>query len=384
MENASQRHFGRTDLCGLTAESHDKWDLLAALTNAAQEFGLGHRTLGVLKALLTFLPDRAISAEPDSAIVFPSNRKLAERLNGMPESTLRRHLSALTGLGIVSRRNSPNCKRYARRTGGDCQLAFGFDLSPLARHAGQIFDAALAAKAQAEHLAVLRDQVAVLRQQLIATAPGQAGTLLETARLLLRRKPCEDTLNRTAAALREELARLAPEETQQVSSLPAVKMSASGKQNERHIQDSNKYVSDSEEPPRFEPEAATPPARPRAENSDHGSELGELLQACREFQTFFPGRIRSWQDADRVAERLSPMMGIEIPVLADARAAMGRRAAATAVLCMLERMGSIRSPGAYLRRLAQKARAGQFSTAPMLSALRKGNGPGEVRNLGPA
>ncbi len=63
------------------------------------------------------------------------------------------------------------------------------------------------------------------------------------------------------------------------------------------------------------------------------------------------------------------MMGIDLPVLYDARAAMGRRNAAAAVLSMLEKMGTIRSPGAYLRRLAQKARMGQFSPTPMINAL---------------
>ena len=62
--------------------------------------------------------------------MFPSNRKLMERLNGMPESTLRRHLASLAEIGIVTRKNSPNRKRYARRAGEGALMAFGFDLSP--------------------------------------------------------------------------------------------------------------------------------------------------------------------------------------------------------------------------------------------------------------
>lgn len=96
----------------------------------AEEFDLTRRTLSVLKALMTFLPDRAIAETSGRAIVFPANRTLAKRLNGMPESTLRRHLSRLATLGIVERRDSPNRQRYARRCGGDVQMASGFDLSP--------------------------------------------------------------------------------------------------------------------------------------------------------------------------------------------------------------------------------------------------------------
>ncbi|KIC12751.1 hypothetical protein RA19_01020 [Leisingera sp. ANG-M1] len=360
------------DQCGQLADTHDKWDLLAALTHAAEEFGLSHRTLGVLKALMTFFPDRGIPAEPDSAVVFPSNRKLMERLNGMPESTLRRHLASLTSIGIVSRKNSPNRKRYARRASGNCQLAFGFDLSPLARHAGQIFDAALTAKSQAEYLALLRENVAVLRQKLIEATSGQAEDLLESVRKLLRRKPCKDALSQAAEALQAEIAALPAAEEQSPPTLPATGLSDSGSQNERHIQDSDKSVFDSEEHMAADKKNKTQ-SHPAAKGSaEKGVELADVLRACHEFQSFFPGQLQNWQQADRVAETLSPMMGIDMPVLSDARAAMGRKDAATAVFCILEKMGTIRSPGAYLRRLAQKARNGQFSTAPMLQALLNG------------
>ncbi|UWQ81642.1 replication initiator RepC (plasmid) [Leisingera sp. S132] len=378
MEQASQIAFGRQDPCGRLAGTHDKWDLLAALTHAAAEFELSHRTLGVLKALLTFFPERALPAEADSAIVFPSNRRLMERLNGMPESTLRRHLAALTRLGIVSRKNSPNRKRYARRVGGDTAMAFGFDLSPLARHAARIFGAALNAKERTEHLAVLRDRVAVLRQELLDIADETAETLLDASRKLLRRKPCEAELSAMADLLRAEIASRTPEETPQAPLPAAGKMSGPVSQNERHIQDSVKNDSDSEEP-----QAKAPCPQPhatdgKAGNTENASDLAKVLRACPEVQAYYPGELRSWQDADRIAETLSPMMGIEMPVLSDARAAMGRKDAATAVICMLEKLGTIRSPGAYLRRLAQKARAGQFSTAPMLNALLQAGNRAEI------
>ncbi|NVK16438.1 MAG: replication initiator RepC [Rhodobacteraceae bacterium] len=378
MEQASQIAFGRQDPCGRLAGTHDKWDLLAALTHAAAEFELSHRTLGVLKALLTFFPERALPADPDSAIVFPSNRKLMERLNGMPESTLRRHLAALTRIGIVSRKNSPNRKRYARRSGDDTALAFGFDLSPLARHAGQIFGAALEAKARAEHLAVLRDRVAVLRQELLELADGTAEALLETARKLLRRKPCEADLSDMAKLLRSEIASRAPEETPQAALPAAGKMSAPVSRNERHIQDSIKKDSDSEAPQVTAPCPQPHTTDGKAGKAENAHDLAKVLRACPEVQTYYPGALRNWQDADRIAETLSPMMGIDMPVLSDARAAMGRKEAATAVICMLEKLGTIRNPGAYLRRLAQKARAGQFSTAPMLNALLQAGKQAEV------
>ena len=367
MHHASQIQFGRLETCAKMDGGHDKWDLLSALTKAAEEFELTHRTLSVLKALMTFLPDRMIPEAPGSAIVFPSNRTLSERLTGMPESTLRRHLARLTALGIVSRHNSPNRKRYARRSGDD-QLAFGFDLSPLARHAGQVFSAAVAAKARRDHQMQLRDRVAQLRQKL-AEIEAPCPALLEDIRKLLRRKPDASALQQAIADLEAACAVHLPVENPPECILASAKVSASDSQNERHIQDSNKFASDSEDPD----QSATSTHRESRAGKEIGQSkpdaLSKILQACPEVQTFYPDGIRSWQDADRAVEHLSPMMGIDLPVLQDARAAMGRKDAATAVLCMLERMAHIRSPGAYLRRLAQKARTGQFSPVPMLNAL---------------
>lgn len=112
MSNSTRTVTGVVELCALPPV--DKWQILDALSAAAEEFELNHRTLSVLRALITFLPAREITAELNSCIVFPSNRTLSERLHGMPESTLRRHLAKLVELGIISRHDSANRKRFAR------------------------------------------------------------------------------------------------------------------------------------------------------------------------------------------------------------------------------------------------------------------------------
>ena len=48
---------------------------------------------------------------------------------------------------------------------------------------------------------------------------------------------------------------------------------------------------------------------------------------------------------------------------------MGAESAAVTVLCLLEKAATIRSPGAYLRRLTQMSRNGSFSLNPMVAAL---------------
>jgi replication initiation protein RepC len=162
-------------------------------------------------------------------------------------------------------------------------------------------------------------------------------------------------------------------------------MSGTDSQNERHIQKSIKYDFDSEDAAESG-RTATKAVHPSSQVSEElntepnspGLDLTALVQACPSVQDFYPNELSNWQDADRIAEKLIPMMGIDGSVLHDARVSMGRKHATTVVLCMLEKLGTIRSPGAYLRRLAQKARDGQFSPVPMLKSLLHNQKPAPI------
>ncbi|MBY6005183.1 replication initiator RepC [Salipiger bermudensis] len=372
MENTSRPPFGRpVSACLPSSEASqrhtppmpDKWALLRDLTTGAEAFGLGHRTLSVLKALLTFWPERELPDAPESAIVFPSNRVLAERLSGMPESTLRRHLAKLVETGIVSRHDSPNCKRYARGQSGSIGIAFGFDLSPLARHASALASAAESVTAQRERIAVLRARLGMLRHRL--TEDGAADVLIDAARLMLRRRASEQDLTELVSRL--EAALPAPETVEPKPGPVAetTKMSASAARNERHIQETDNSISDSES-------AMTSEALP-AESVGSAEKVAAITvpmitEACREYQAFFPDQPRGWHDLIAMSHRLAPMLGIDPPVLHEAQRIMGAERAAATVLCLLERASEIRKPGAYLRRLTQVARKGSFSVSAMLAA----------------
>ena len=376
MHHTSRDQFGRPKTAALADRSGTaptKWELLTALTDAAEDFDLSHRTLNVLRALITFLPGTEIPQDSCAATVFPANRTLSARLNGMPESTLRRHLSRLVALGIVSRHDSPNRKRYACKTGQGIALAFGFDLSPLARHAAHVLTAAQHAAERRQQLRLLRDKVARLRQDLLEHAEDNPPLpLLEEARLVLRRKPEEQALTRLRNALSAELRKHAPVETSTIPVFASRQLSATDSQNERHIQDSDKPVSDSELAscqPIAKPAGGIP--LPPCENAEKHKDpsLPEVLDACSELRSFFPDPIRNWPAMVETANRVALMLNIDQPVMQEAARKMGVRQAALAVICILERNASIRRPGAYLRRLAQKADAGKFSILPMLNAL---------------
>ncbi|MGO9720505.1 MAG: plasmid replication protein RepC, partial [Methylocella sp.] len=114
-----------------------KWHVLDDIRKAKDAIGVSDRTIAVLNALLSFHQETTLTGgEP--IVVFPSNKSLVQRANGMAENSLRRHISVLVVLGLVLRRDSPNGKRYARRgEGGEIEEAFGFDLSPLVARAAE-------------------------------------------------------------------------------------------------------------------------------------------------------------------------------------------------------------------------------------------------------
>ena len=327
----------------------DKWALFDALTEGREAFGLSHRTLSVLRALLTFLPTRGIGAGV-RAIVFPSNRTLGERLHGMPESTLRRHLATLCAAGLVTRRDSPNRKRFARNRQGTIGLAYGFDLSPLVTLAPRIARAAEEARDRHEAASLLRVRLLELRQRLLDA--GAEGEDLSEATRELRRKPDPDRLTKLCAALETLCATLGTEPA------PTAEPGAADSRIERHIQTTDQSDSVSTASP--EPRAVA---------------LNEVLESCREYRGYFPEPVRRWHDLDALTDRLAPMLGIDRPLLGQARRIMGHEAAATSVLCILEKAATIRSPGAYLRALTQRAERGAFS----LSALVAGAGAGVGR-----
>lgn len=75
-------------------KSADKWQVYRWLCEGKAIIGVGDRSLAVLNALLSFLPDSELSEE-NGLIVFPSNVQLSLRAHGMANATLRRHLAAL-------------------------------------------------------------------------------------------------------------------------------------------------------------------------------------------------------------------------------------------------------------------------------------------------
>ena len=328
----------------------DKWQAVKLVARLRKILGLNDRDLAVLEALVSFHPAKMLDLS-GPLVVHPANATLSDRLNGMPASTLRRHLARLVGAGLIIRRDSPNGKRFVRRTAAG-KMAYGFDLSPLVRNQAQLEDMAAEVLAAEASRKALREAVVLMRRDLLALDPD--APLLEESGRLLRRNLSLDALH----ALVEKLQ----------TALQTEDMSANDSQNERHQQNENQITFESDSAPVLE----TPSLSETAHDGNRAEKqvsLSLVLKACPGLATWLSTPIRSWQDLERAADHLHPMMRIDTSLWHEAKARFGARQAAVVLVAMLERVEKIRSPGAYLRHLTAQMRAGLFSPLPMLKAL---------------
>ncbi|MFG6565455.1 plasmid replication protein RepC [Sulfitobacter sp. 1A13421] len=363
----------------------NKWELLRELSKAQAAFGVSERDLTVLQGLLSFFPDDALGGNAEM-VVFPSNKAICERLNGMPCSTMRRHLARLVEAGLLQRRDSPNGKRYVRKHGED-RVAFGFDLSPLYCQSEEIARAAEAVREAEERVRRLREVVSLMRRDLAALAefgdemqPGLGfwdqlrDKAALTARALRRKLSIEDL-----AAYRADLEALLDQARNIIDGPETEEMNTNDAQSERHHHNSNKESID------FEPaleKSGVAAGVPDVDTNEPVADVDEqdtrhlpkiplhlVIAACPSLKTFYQGEIRHWHQLFDAACHVRPAMGISASAWEEAQRFMGPEQASIVVAAMLERFADIRSPGGYLRALSTKAAGGEFSCGPMVMAL---------------
>lgn len=363
----------------------NKWELLRELSKAQAAFGVTERDLTVMQGLLSFFPDDALGGNAEM-VVFPSNKAICERLNGMPCSTMRRHIARLVDAGLLMRRDSPNGKRYVRKHGEE-RVAFGFDLSPLYCRSEEVARAAEAVREAEDRVRRLREVVSLMRRDLAALAefgeeiqPGLGlwdqfrDKAVLTARALRRKLTLEEL-----SAYRTDLEALLDRARNVIDGPETEEMNTNDASFERHHHNSNKESIDLE--PALEKGGAAADA-PDAEADALVADVEEadtrrvpkiplhlVIAGCPSLKTFYQGDIRHWHQLFDAACHVRPAMGISASAWEEAQRFMGPEQASIVVVAMLERFADIRSPGGYLRALTSKAAAGEFSCGPMVMAL---------------
>ncbi|MBX5069007.1 plasmid replication protein RepC [Rhizobium lentis] len=393
--------------------TRNKWKLFRSVCEARAGLGVTDRALTVLDALLTFYPEDELSGEKP-LVVFPSNAQLSLRARGMAPATLRRHLAVLVEAGLISRKDSPNGKRYMRRgRDGGIDEAYGFSLTPLLARAGEIEAIAARIAADRQMLRGMKEWLTICRRdiaKLLAAAveeavPGDWECMSSMFQTILQRIPRAATIENLTPIL-EELETIREEIVKLLELHEKIPIaSTSESQIERHIQNSHtESISESEpglgtgpgttaagqterdQQPGTKPhddslkaqtngrEGSRFAVRSRAGELD-SFPLATVLQACPDIVDYGPGGgIASWRDFMAAAIVVRTMLGVSPSAYEAAAAVMGPETAAIVMACILERAREINSPGGYLRDLTRRAQRGGFALGPMLKALLRVNG----------
>lgn len=370
-------------------KSVDKWALYRDLCEGKSILGVSDRALAVLNALLSFYPDSELSEE-NGLIVFPSNQQLSLRAHGMAGPTLRRHVAALLQAGLILRRDSPNGKRYARKSrAGEIEEAFGFSLAPLVARAEEIAQAAEQVRADNAALRLTRERITLLRRdisKLIEVAveenvEGDWNSLWTAFRSVVDAIPRRASLRELTVILADMTEIRAEVDKLLEINTNTKYISGNDAQIERQHTESNP---DSH----FELELAREKARSsadahqRSSNVPTGYPLGFVLKACPDIAEYAPQGIGSWQDFAATAAQVRGYLGISPSAYDDALEVLGSENAAIVIACILQRADQINSPGGYLRALTDKARINEFSVGPMLMAGLKSHSTSSLGRTG--
>ncbi|WP_283193593.1 plasmid replication protein RepC [Rhizobium sp. AN80A] len=371
----------------------DKWKVKRDASAAMEQLGLQSNSLAVLDALLSFYPENELRQD-GQLVVYPSNLQLSLRANGMPGSTLRRHLALLVEAGLIVRKDSANGKRYARKDGaGDVERAFGFDLAPLLARAEELAAMAQEVIAARTTLRKAKEDLTICRRdvrKLITAAieedvEGGDWYAMEAAyAAIIGRLPRVASLKDVTSALEEMLAL----RTEILNRLEKLDKSVFSGTNDAHIEQ-HIHNSNPESPNEFEQSSGKQLEAKSVEDTRAKKQsreplkvfaLGTVLRACPQIVDYGPGgSITSWRDFMSAGVVVRSMLGITPSAYQQACDVMGQENAAVSVACMLERANMINSPGGYLRNLTGRAQRGAFSLGPMLMALLKANADPERR-----
>lgn len=360
--------------------SVQKWQVFQHVREARDLVGATDRALAILNALLSFHPETTLAGDGE-LVVWPSNEQLMARANGMPATTLRRHLAVLIDCGLIIRRDSPNGKRFARKgRGGEIEQAYGFDLAPIVARAEEFKDLADAVQFEKKAFRVAKERLTLLRRDIVKMidagieekVPGNWGRVLQAYQATIGQLP-RTASRQLIESINVELEDLWAEIRDSLESFtktqnPDANESHSG----RHIQNSNPDShSDSENSfGKYEEAASVAETENVRSLPKRDLPLGIVLDACPNLQELAQGgQIRHWRDFLAAAEAARPMLGVSPSAWKDALEVLGDQQAAITLAAIYQRAEQINNAGGYLRSLTERARAGKFSTWPMVMAL---------------
>jgi replication initiation protein RepC len=306
-------------------------ELLPVLRLCAKDLGLSPQVLRTLEVLLSFLPPQR-----NHHIVFASNDTLIARAGGLSERSLRRHIEALNGAGLLTRSDSANRKRFKCFNPISGQmLRFGLDLSPLFAGYETLKNIAEQADARARQLRYLKTRLRAAAARLLLQDPDHE-LALDCLRAARRHITAEELTSRL-----EQLPAVTEQPDTPQDNCRERLLSASDGQNDRHLQSLN------------------------IEHKDKDPEISleQLCQLCPEALVYAMEPIETERDAIAHARMLAPMMGISQNLFERAIARHAPIKIAALIWQLLQQGQLVRNPLAYFYAVTLGRKSAQL--APM-------------------
>lgn len=319
--------------------------IMDTLRTAAPRLGLTASVIATLDAMLSCLAPKR-----NHHTVFASNATLTFRRNGISDRTLRRHAATLQEVGLLTRHDSPNGKRFTRHNRAEGKvMRFGFDLSPLFQRLREICALATEVEREQEQIAYMRCKIRAQLSNLLKANPHDSYALdvLRRLRRKLTLKDCEMLLDQCDTNCVKE----ANTETSQHAETDDV----TGKdgQSVRHYHSSNKELIDKSD----------------GSSVDAPLSVHELLAACPEAKQFALNRVETSQDVIAHGRSLAPMIGINAQSYDAAQQRLGAFRTAATVWALMQFHGNIKAVGAYFRSITTGAKSSGFSPEKLVRRL---------------
>lgn len=342
-----------SDLLSADNSVPERHIVIETLRNAAPRIGLGATVISTLDAMLSCL-----APQRNHHTVFASNATLTFRRNGISDRTIRRHAAILQETGLLVRRDSPNRKRFTKRSRiENAALRFGFDLSPLFDRFHEIAAIAAEVLSEREQIDYLRAKIRAIAQENLRQDPDNptANTLTRLLRRKLTLQDCHDILKNLPDY------ELAAESNTDQDFVKTSILSGSNGQNVRHHHNSNKeFIDKGEIPTKKEPQPSC---------LNEPVSIQELLTACPEAAKFALNKVQTFHDVISHARTLAPMVGITGQAYEAASQRLGPTRTAITLWAIMQFHEKINSIGAYFRSITIGTKSTDFSPEKLIRRL---------------
>lgn len=323
----------------------DIWTVFRALRDARKQFGLRPGHLQTLQAMLSFLRP----GQGDT--VFASNQSICQRVGGIDERTLRRHINRFIETGLIERNDSSNRKRYrVRSSDGEC-ISYGLSLTPLLQRASELISHAKEIEEARRDQIFLRKQILSALAHLDSIDPDNAFAI--ATRKVLRRK-LDITEYR---AILDQVRKECSAQSHTIKAPKTTQMPVNDGQTVRHLSKSVKEQKDIKD-----------------QSCENEIAPSQLTSVCDQATSFSTKELRNWHEIECHADTLAPMMGIHKETFNKAKATVGSIKASSAIFIMLQLGNSIRDFGAYFHSITLGNRRDQFDPAILLRRLSNADG----------